>query len=712
MKKLAFLLGFIFLSIFNCSQAQDTLAGNYPNLNIPTGTHIIKEVVRVTGALEVAAGAKIEMIEAGLIVCEGSVTMRGVSNNIEFYGKKNFEGVGLLIKNNDSSKVFINNTIFRNLQLPLMFDFGWNRLDVNISDNVFLNNVGRISVLQVLNPPFNFNTDTIFTHFKLNNNLFTGNNAGIYFEDLKSDHVDIEITNNTFANNFVYGFKNYNISTNYIYGRTDQINTSYSAKIEKNSFVKNFLIDNISDTIVHAANFGIYGTEKIYKLSNNYWGSVVKENIEKGIYDQNLNYSSPKLEYNPFLQTPAESNPMHVFSIKNGESNTEFEDTLTIKTQLKSIVLEANKKVNYSNAKLIYSYFKSDSSLKIIDTILTFNPQDISGNATKLDITKTISVPKQRIGYYNIKGITGGNNEIVPDVKIGYQAYLLQFRKQKILVDSLKLKKDTVAPKPKELDSVKNQFQKLETPQKSRIEISLLAGESIFQGTISNSNLFSNEMNILFGANIGYTLYSNLSANLAIISSKLSNSDFSSTNNEQISRGMSFSTSILGISPGLNYDFVDNRLYTKAKRFRPSIGFGFDFISFNPTGIYKGKTFNLQPLGTGGQYIDSLKKPYSLLAMGYFFNIKLKYQINRFNGVGLFLTLHQSFSDYLDDVGPDEYPSVTKLLAKTTTTPDAAVYFSNPSSKFINTGQLRSSPNKSKDSFVNFGFFYSRKLFK
>ena len=712
MRNLAPLFLFIFLFISYYAQAQDTLAGNYPNLNIPTGTHIIKEVVRVTGALEVAAGAKIEMVEAGLIVCEGSVTMRGESNNIEFYGKKNFEGVGLLIKNNDSSKVIINNTIFRNLQLPLMFDFGWNRLEVNISDNVFLNNVGKISVLQVLNPPFNFNTDTIFTHFKLNNNLFTGNNAGIYFEDLKSDHVDIEITNNTFANNFVYGFKNYNISTNYIYGRTDQINTTYAAKIEKNSFVKNFLIDNISDTIVHAANFGIYGTEKTFKSSNNYWGSVIKENIEKGIYDQNLNYSSPKLEYNPFLQTPAESNPMHVFSIKNGESNTEFEDTLTIKTQLKSIVLEANKKVNYSNAKLIYSYFKSDSSLKIIDTILTFNPQDISGNATKLDITKTISVPKQRIGYYNIKGITGGNNEIVPDVKIGYQAYLLQFRKQKILVDSLKLKKDTVAPKPKELDSVKNQFQKLETPQKSRIEISLLAGESIFQGTISNSNLFSNEMNILFGANIGYTLYSNLSANLAIISSKLSNSDFSSTNNEQISRGMSFSTSILGISPGLNYDFVDNRLYTKAKRFRPSIGFGFDFISFNPTGIYKGKTFNLQPLGTGGQYIDSLKKPYSLLAMGYFFNIKLKYQINRFNGVGLFLTLHQSFSDYLDDVGPDEYPSVTKLLAKTTTTPDAAVYFSNPSSKFINTGQLRSSPNKSKDSFVNFGFFYSRKLFK
>ena len=100
------------------------------------------------------------------------------------------------------------------------------------------------------------------------------------------------------------------------------------------------------------------------------------------------------------------------------------------------------------------------------------------------------------------------------------------------------------------------------------------------------------------------------------------------------------------------------------------------------------------------------------MAMGYFFNFKLKYQINRFNGVGVFLTLHQSFSDYLDDVGPDEYPNVVKMVSKIKTDPEAAVYFSNPSGKSFSIGQLRSSPNKSKDSFVNFGFFYSRKLFK
>jgi len=212
-------------------------------------------------------------------------------------------------------------------------------------------------------------------------------------------------------------------------------------------------------------------------------------------------------------------------------------------------------------------------------------------------------------------------------------------------------------------------------------------------------------------------MYSNLSASLTIMSSKLSNADYNSSNNEQIARGMSFSTSILGISPAINYDFVDNRLYTKAKRFRPSIGIGFDFISFTPTSLFKNKIYNLQPLGTGGQLIDSLKAPYSTMALGYFLNLKLKYQINRFNSVGLFFTIHKSMSDYLDDVGPDEYPTVSNILANSKKYADAdaaaaAVYFSNPTTRPISPGQLRSSPNASKDGFINFGLFYARKLFK
>ncbi len=706
---LLFMIGFIFIS-YNL-YSQDTLSGIYANLKVSKGSHVIKDVIRVTGTFEAEPGAKFELIDKGLIVCEGAINIKGVQNNIEFFGKKNLEGVGFVIKNIDSNNIVINNAVFKGLQLPLLFDFGWKRNSVEISNNVFISNVGRNSLIQVLNPPFNFNIDSSYMDFKIVNNLFTDNNAAIYFEDLRSDHINIDFSNNTIAGNYIYGFKNYNISTNFMYGRADQIFTRFVPRIVKNSFYKNYLIDNITDTIAHLANFGIYGSEKTFNIDQNYWGTSNKKFIEKGIYDQTINYSSPKLNTDSILISPSESNPLFIYSVKNGENGEEFQDSITIKDPLKSIIVASNQKANYSKAALSYKYFKSDSSLKIIDTILTFNVQEINSTTNKLEITKTIPSPK-KVGYYSLKNVSGSNSEYVPEVKIGYQAFLLDYRKHKLLVDLLKEKKDTVPPKPKELDSVKNQFQKIEAPQKSRFELSLLGGGTIFTGTISNSNLFNNEMNMAFGFNVGYTIYSNISAGLTIFSSKLSNSDLNSTNNDQIARGMSFSTSILGISPSLNYDFVDNRLYTKAKRFRPSVGFGLDFISFKPTGIYKGKEYDLQSLGTGGQMIDSTKKQYSLMALGYFLNVKLKYQINRFNSAGIFFMLHKSMSDYLDDVGPDEYPNVAKLLAKTKVNADAAVYFSNPTSRPISAGQLRNSPNSPKDSFIQFGFFYARKLFK
>ena len=113
------------------SFGQDTLAGNYPLLSIKSGIHVIKSVVTVKGKLDIEAGAKIELIEPGIIVCEGAVNILGELNNkIEIFGKTNMEGVGMVIRGLDStsnSNIDIRNVTFKNLQLPLFFDFGWKR---------------------------------------------------------------------------------------------------------------------------------------------------------------------------------------------------------------------------------------------------------------------------------------------------------------------------------------------------------------------------------------------------------------------------------------------------------------------------------------------------------------------------------------------------------------------------------------------------------
>jgi len=696
--------------------AQDTLAGNYPMLAIKSGIHVIKETLTVKGKLEIQAGAKIEFIDPGVLVCEGEVSIKGdINNRIEIYGKNKFEGVGLVIRNSDnstSSKIDISNTIFRSLQLPIFFDFGWKRASVNISDNFFTNNIGKVSVIQVLNPPFNFKIDSSYIDFKLQHNLFSDNNAAIYFEDLKSDHVNIDISNNTFYGNHVYGYKNYNISTNILYGRVDQLFTRFTSIIENNSFVFNYLIDNIADTVVHAANFGVYGSDKKFNLTNNYLGSINKAQISSSIYDQAISYSSPKVNFEPFLKVPNILNPTHIYTVGSID-NSLFFDSIKILEPLKGFILKSNNTADYSKSILNYSYFRDDSSLKKIDTILTYDIQP-NGLETKFNITKSVNTQKKS-GYYTLSKISNKSGDFVPDVKIGYVAYLIELRRRNLIAETLKDKKliDTVQKPILPADSLKNTFQKIEAPLKSRFEIGLLTGGSLFLGTISKKgNLFSNEMNMLLGININYTLFSNLSAGLNIESFKLSNSDANSNNNDQLARGMSFSTSMLSVSPSINYDFVDNRLYTKARRIRPSIGLGLDIVSFNPTGIYNGTVYNLEALGTGGQYSDSTKKPYSLLAFGYFMSFKVKYQINRFNSLGLHLSFHKSMSNYLDDVGPDSYPTISSILnSKKIINKDAAIYFSNPTSRNV-VGQYRNNPDDASDSYLNFGIYYSRRLFK
>ena len=712
MKRIFGLLVIIFLAN-NAIIAQDTLSGNYDKLTIAAGKHIIKDVVTVTGKLIVESGANVEFIEPGVLVCESGVEMTGRNLDIVFSGKNKYEGVGIIIKNIDANAVNISNVVFTGLQLPIFFDFGWKRSSVNISDNHFIGNTGKVSIIQVLNPPFNFNQSDDFINFRVNHNLFTGNNAAIYFEDLKSDHVKYEISNNAFVNNAVYGFKNYNISTNLIYGRVDQLFSKHSAKLTGNSFVSNYLIDNLSDTIVHVANFGVYGTDKTFDLSNNYWGATTKDAVYKGIYDQTLNYNSPKITVEPFLNAPEAKAPSHVFSVLNGENDQELPDTLVVKESLKSLKLLSNNKLDFNNLKLAYSFFKDDSTLKRTDTTLTYSVQAVNDLSNKITITKVANQAK-KTGFYHLTGIVDANGKSTPDLRVGYSFYLKDLRRRKLLADLIKDKKseDSLKTPPRAMDSLKNIFQKIEAPLKSKLEVGLMTGGAIFTGTISSKNLFSNDINLYNALQVNYTIYSNLSASLTVGSFKLSNSDILSNDNEQIARGMKFSTSMLSISPSVQYDFVDNRLYSKARRIRPSVGFGLDIAMFNPTGLYKGKEYPLQPLGTGGQFIDSAGKPYSLMALGYFFHFKVKYQLSRFNSVGIHFAIHKSMSDYLDDVGPDPYPNATELLSKTKTDAAAAVYFSNPTSRAVTKGQLRNSPTKPSDGWVNFGVFFSRRLFK
>jgi hypothetical protein len=483
-------------------KAQDTLTGNYSNYKMLKGKYVIHDVVSFKGILSIDPEVTIELLGEGRIICEGGVIAKGVAHNIEIVGKPFNPGIGIVIKNIDSSVVDLSNIMFKNLQFPLLFDFGWKRNSVNITDNMFLGNIGKVSILQVLNQPFTFSFDTSSTKFVLGHNLFAGNNASIYFEDFKSDHINLQITNNAFVDNRVYGFKNYNIATNVLYGRADQIANKFSALIEGNSFVSNYLIDNYTDSVVHAANFGIYGSEKYFAIKHNYFGSSNTDGIKSTIHDQSLNYNAPKADFEPFLIAPNTSNPTHIYQIQNTEK-TIIADTQAFSMPLKGLLLFSNNPVNYAKALITLTTFKDDSTILTHKDTIVFKV-DITGTRAQINF----DLPAKTFGtfkMYSIGSLTDLNGNYVPDVHLGYDHFQNELKKRKPLVlGAIKNEIDTIVAKPKDIDSLKNIQQKMNRSIKSRFEIGLFGGGSIFLGTISNTNYFKNDMNMYNSFLINY----------------------------------------------------------------------------------------------------------------------------------------------------------------------------------------------------------------
>lgn len=702
MKKTYLIFALLILS-FGILNAQDTLSGNYEDLVITKGRHIISSMVIVSNSLKVDSGAKVEFIDNGTLVCGGLVEMIGNKRDIEFYGKKNNEGVGLIINNSNEKSILINNVVFRQLQMPLYFDFGWKRNLVSITESSFDKNIGKVSLIQVLNTPFGIN-DSAYVQFDLSDNIFSDNKAPLYFEDLKSDQIHFNITQNVFINNFIYGSKSYNIANNIIYGRLDQVYKKFLPTIERNSFVNNNLVDILTDTIVHLANMGLYGTEKMIIFKNNYWGDNNKYKVYEGIYDQEKNYTLPKIILEPFLNLPLNNIGGHIYKNFNAKTGIEISDTLANINKINAFIFRSNREVDFSNMIIKYINLKNDTTLIEAENRIKYNLTIIDKNNVKVDLLDNNNFSKTG-GYFLFDNINGLNYLPISSIKIGYKNYLKRYYLQKIIIDSLNMLKGLD-------DQSKNKLQNAPIFKKY-FELSIGSGGSMFTGSVSSPSIFTNEVtvnNTIIGT---YHFSDALSTAFTISKFTLGNIDYNSTNLEEVSRGFHFTTDMFSISPSIQFKFRESSSSSTRKLFLNGFfGIGAEYIKFNPTSSYDGVVYNLQPLGTGGQFIDSAKSPYSLTTAGLVFSGRINMYFNKKYALSFLLSYHRTFTDYLDDVGADVYPDPDKLFSKATPNGAAAVFFSNPTSHYITPGRLRSSPSNPTDSYFSFNILLTRKLFK
>lgn len=95
---------------------------------------------------------------------------------------------------------------------------------------------------------------------------------------------------------------------------------------------------------------------------------------------------------------------------------------------------------------------------------------------------------------------------------------------------------------------------------------------------------------------------------------------------------------------------------------------------FNPKGPKDGSWYKLQPLGTEGQGIIPGSKKYSRISMSIPMGIGIGRVIDREWSFNLEISMHKTFTDYIDDVSGNYYSNGT-ILAKNGA---LAAYFADP----------------------------------
>jgi len=188
------------------------------------------------------------------------------------------------------------------------------------------------------------------------------------------------------------------------------------------------------------------------------------------------------------------------------------------------------------------------------------------------------------------------------------------------------------------------------------------------------------------------------SYHLSLGATELGAADSLSSNKDLQVRGIHFRTLVIESTATIELELFrgsESKIYRKW-HLSPSIYIGLGMMYFNPRAKYQGKWYNLQPLGTEGQYLSAEPNPYKRVQMIVPIGAELRYYMNKNLSLGLDVGLRKTFTDHLDDVGSRYYPDMVKLAKAN---PIAAA-LSNPNNRTITPSITRRGSEDRKDQYV------------
>jgi hypothetical protein len=174
-------------------------------------------------------------------------------------------------------------------------------------------------------------------------------------------------------------------------------------------------------------------------------------------------------------------------------------------------------------------------------------------------------------------------------------------------------------------------------------------GDLVDKGSV----IVASETHFAYGFLTRYNLSKRFSIKGSIYKGHISGSDDNARENfsKKFTRNLSFQSPVLDLSVTTEFNILPYKSGHFKYKYAPYIFLGVGYLKFNPQANYNGKWVNLQPLGTEGQGIPLYNsRNYSLSQIVIPFGIGWKQSVSRNLNLGLEISFHKTFTDYLDDI--------------------------------------------------------------
>lgn len=665
--------------------------------------YVINHNVKVskTATLNIEKGAVLLFRHTATLVAEGGLNVMGAPNQFVTFTSidDNYRGAGIVVRGSEGADINIRYAHFLKLSMPLNFEMDWYRENVNIQHCLFRDiNTGESGI--VVSMPlgaFLGKTEKV-SNFNFTHNHFINNWGSVFFENFQDNILKLNISNNVFVNNVVYGVDKGIPSNTPIFGLFDDVERKYQATITENSIFGNYQINASTDTIIREISFGIQGKGEKFAIPNNFFRSNDAAYISSTFDHFYQNNELPLLISTPFLKVPTATSHAHIYKV-NIEGKEVFNYGLLPKTSNQNVPVEVffNRPVQpFGVAQVTWMYFDTARQRLGLDTVVIRNS---AMSADRKIFTFTIpdaSFMKNGLGYLIISHFKDEEGFEVPEFPIGqvnaintynkmyYKGLQSKYFNPAQLINN-NLGSGKLLPEDMDIEKLESlselgdlSYLGAYTSLAKTWEVGAFAGTSNYMGDLAFKFLERTQYRWSFGAFGQYNISKWFSTRLMFSYLRIEGEDIFDSDLGRRDRYANFRSELFEGALTFHFHVLQYGI-SKGEKFSPSIYAGIALFHHNPKArivlgldslsgspVYlkdpdSGKDIwiPLQPIGTEGQTANVVDpefpnrlppKQYSLWQVSIPMGVSLDYIINKSWVIGIDIGFRLTFTDYLDDV--------------------------------------------------------------